>query len=71
MGVELARLPEPTEADPGRLTDYGDTEDRLPEITAACRALRFIALMHPGLSNHLNAAVDIMEAWWPPLTLEE
>jgi len=69
--LDLRGLPEDLKADPEMLTDYADTEDRVREITEACQALRFTAVLHPAQAEFLNAAADIVEEWWTPFGLEE
>ena len=69
--AELRRLPELLRKVPAMLTDYLDTEDRVSDMTAACQALRSIAAANPAQDEYLNAAAEIMEEWWTPLTLEE
>jgi len=65
--AELRRLPEILRDSPTLLTDYVDLEDRLPEMKAACQALRTMAAVNPAQAEYLNSAATILEDSWTPL----
>ena len=69
--VEFLRLSDELEEAQAECTDSLDLDDRLPEVAAACQALRFVALLHPQYAEALNIAAEIMEEWWTPFELEE
>jgi len=69
--LDLRSLPEDLKANPDMLTDHVDTEDRVRDMTAACQALRFIAVLHPAQAEPLNAVAEIMETWWTPFSLDD
>jgi len=69
--AELRRLPELLREDATMPTDYLDLDDRQTEMSVAWQSLRAIAAANPAQAEYLNAGADILESYWPPLTLEE